>query len=161
MNLNGKCCTGITWILNICNGIISTTALPNDYIIFIDDGKLYWVFINTCFTTNIWRKIETRINRWINFVNNSIQGTSIVVGSNRLTNATVSGNRILNSDRGINVTSTMQEGSIIEFSNNILETNTGGGGFIAYNRSGTSIAGAVNVFKVENNMITQFKFINI
>ncbi|MDB5199770.1 MAG: hypothetical protein JWO92_1733 [Chitinophagaceae bacterium] len=117
-------------------------------------GNSFVVTGTTVKTQQAFNLGNTGIVDNITFSNNFIDGGSIFVNTSRVSSAIVSANKIVNTDRALNVSSTMTESSSIEFSNNIMETTTGGGGFIGYSRSGTSLAGTSNLFKVENNTIT-------
>ena len=86
--------------------------------------------------------------------NNLIDRHSNAITGNRFANALISHNTMSNCLRALNLVTTMPESSSVEFSNNIVESTTGGCGFIGSNRSGTSLPGTSTTLKVENNTFT-------
>lgn len=87
------------------------------------------------------------------FSNNIIEDASTVIGGNRIAGALILANKLHNIDRAFSNNNNMPESSNIEFNNNELGNDLGTP-FMLYNRTGTSLAGTSNIFKVENNIFT-------
>ena len=90
----------------------------------------------------------------ITFSSNTIDRALNVITGSRIGNAVLNGNKIYNTTNGFNISNTIPESSIIEFSNNLLDGSAGVSPFSFYTRSGGGNAGASSLFKAENNIVT-------
>jgi ELWxxDGT repeat protein len=87
------------------------------------------------------------------FSNNIIEDASTVIGGNRIAGALISDNKMHNINNAFSNTNSMPGSSNIEFRNNELDNDLGMP-FMLFNRTGVSLAGTSNIFKVENNIFT-------
>ena len=87
----------------------------------------------------------------ITFSTNTIDRASAAITGGRIGNAVMNGNKIYNTTNAFNISNTIPETSIVEFSNNLLDGSAGVSPFSFYTRGGGNAIGATNLFKAENN----------